>query len=163
MIAAVLTLALTACGKKTVQCQLADDKTDSTESTLVALQTEVKDEQQSEAKSVEDESIETFFTEVFNKEYYNDEGFIEKYCTDKMKKKLKEAYDYEGEGYAVWLFRSDAQDGEGESKLTKFTPEGGGWYRYEFDDRGTKGSHRIKFIVHETPRGNTETYIDDLQ
>jgi hypothetical protein len=123
------------------------------------------EQQQSEAKGVEDEMIEAFFTEVFNKEYYNDEGFIEKYCTDNMKKKLREAYEYEydGEGYAVWLFRSNAQDGEGESKLTKFTPEGGGWYRYEFDDMGTKGSHRIKFIVHETPRGNTETYIDDLE
>ena len=162
MMAAVLTLALTACGRSSSARSPLGDEGDtcsvrSQEGENKAVQ------QKSAAKSVEDESIEAFFTEVFNKEYYNDEGFIEKYCTDNMKKKLKEAYEYEGEGYAVWLFRSDAQDGEGESKLTKFTPEGGGWYRYEFDDRGTKGSHRIKFIVHETPRGNTETYIDDLE
>lgn len=112
-----------------------------------------------------DGAIEEFFTDVFNERYYEDDGFIAKYCTDKIKKKLKEAYEYDEEdGYATWKFRSDAQDGPSdEYKLTKFTPEGNGWYKYDYIDMGVQGSHRIKFITHVNPRNQAEFYIDDLE
>lgn len=111
-----------------------------------------------------DGAIEGFFTDVFNERYYEDEGFIKKYCTDNLQKKLKDAYEYDGEeGYATWKFRSDAQDGpSNEYKLTKFTPEGNGWYKYEFIDMGTRGSHRIKVITQVNPRGQVDFYIDEL-
>lgn len=112
----------------------------------------------------DDQAVEAFFTDVFNNRYYEEEGFIHKYCTDKLQKKLREAYEYEGEGYATWKFRSDAQDGPSEEyRLTKFVPEGDGWYRYDFIDMGIPGSHRIKVISHTTPRGGTEIYIDELK
>lgn len=111
-----------------------------------------------------DGAIEGFFTDVFNERYYEDEGFIKKYCTDNLQKKLKDAYEYDGEeGYATWKFRSDAQDGpSNEYKLTKFIPEGNGWYKYEFIDMGVRGSHRIKVITQVTPRGQVDFYIDEL-
>ena len=112
-----------------------------------------------------DGAIEGFFTDMFNEKYYEDDGFIERYCTENLQKKLKEAYEYDGEdGYATWIFRSDAQDGPSdEYELTKFTPEGNGWYKYEFIDMGIPGSHRIKFITHVNPRNQAEFYIDDLE
>lgn len=111
-----------------------------------------------------DGAIEAFFTEVFNERYYEDEGFYIKYCTDKLQKKLKDAYEYDGEGYATWKFRSDAQDGPSdEYKLTKFVPEGDGWYKYDFVDMGIRGSHRIKIITQVNPRGQVDFYIDELK
>lgn len=112
-----------------------------------------------------DAAIERFFTDVFTERYYEDNGFIEKYCTNKLQKKLMEAYEYDEEdGYATWKFRSDAQDGPSdEYKLTKFVPEGNGWYKYDFIDMGVKGSHRIKFITHVNPRNQAEFYIDELE
>lgn len=112
-----------------------------------------------------DGAIEDFFTEVFNERYYDDNAFVEKYCTEKLKKKLKEEFDYEGEeGYATWKFRGDAQDGPSEEyKLTKFVSEGNGWYKYDFIDLGNKGSRRIKVITHVNPRNQAEFYIDELE
>ncbi len=105
-----------------------------------------------------------FFTSIYNDELYNDYAFIDKYCTEKLKKKLKEAYEYEGDGYATWLFRSEFQDGPtDEHKLTKIVPEDDGWYKYDFIDMGHKGSHRIKVLSHVNPRNQIEYYIDELE
>ena len=112
-----------------------------------------------------DEAIEAFFTDVFNERYYEDNGFITKYCTEELQKKLKDAYEYDEEdGYATWKFRSDAQDGPSkEYKLVKFDSEGNGWYKYDFIDMGVSGSHRIKFVTHVNPRDQVEFYIDELE
>jgi len=108
--------------------------------------------------------FEEFFTEVFNEHLYEDEGFIEMSCTDKFIAKLKAAYEYEDGGYATWLFRSDSQDGPSEEYgLTNITKEGDGWYKYDFVDMGNHGSHRIKVIAHQTPRGNVEFYFDEIE
>ena len=145
--------------------------TDGTKVNLVEQQDGISDSLKAELEraGIEDldGAIEAFFTEVFDAKYYEDEGFIEKYCTKNLKKKLKEEIDVdvEGEeGYASWLFRSDAQDGPSdEYKLIKFIPEGNGWYKYDFIDMGVSGSHRIKFIVHVNPRNQAEFYIDELE
>lgn len=112
-----------------------------------------------------DDAIESFFTDVFNDRYYEGDGFAGRFCTEKLQKKLKEAYEYDDEdGYATWKFRSDAQDGPSEEyKLVKFVPVGNGWYKYDFIDMGVSGSHRIKFITHVNPRDQVEFYIDDLE
>lgn len=36
---------------------------------------------------------------------------LEKCCTQRLLRKLRADYGYDGEGYAVWLFRTGAQDG----------------------------------------------------
>ena len=112
-----------------------------------------------------DGAIEVFFTEVYNERLYEEYGFVQRFCTENLQKKLKEEYDYddEGEGYATWKFRSEAQDGTDEYELLKFVPEGNGWYRYDFVDMGKHGSHRIKFMTHVNPRDQVEFYIDDLE
>ena len=116
-----------------------------------------------------DGAIEGFFTDVFNERYYEDDGFIAKYCTEKLKKKLQDAYEFAGEeGYDPWYatekFRSDAQDGPTEEyKLVKIVPEGNGWYKYDYIDMGNRGSHRIKVITHINPRDQIEFYIDELE
>lgn len=112
-----------------------------------------------------DAAIEAFFTDVFNERFYEDEGFVRRFCTEKLQKKLKDAYEYDGEdGYATWNFRSDAQDGPSEVyKLVKFVPEGNGWYKYEYIDMGVRGSHRIRIITHVNQRDQVEFYIDELE
>ncbi len=39
-----------------------------------------------------DDAIESFFTDVFNDRYYEGDGFAGRFCTEKLQKKLKEAY-----------------------------------------------------------------------
>ena len=111
-----------------------------------------------------DNSFAMFFTNVYDEELYNDYDFIEKYCTDRFKKKLEEAYEYEGGGYATWLFRSGAQDGPSDvHKITKIVPEGGGWYKYDFIDMGITGSHRIKVLHQVNANNQIEFFIDELE
>ena len=49
-----------------------------------------------------------------------------------MLNKLASDYDYDGFGYAIWDFRSGAQDGDGPTKILSITPLGDMWYRYDF-------------------------------
>ena len=110
-----------------------------------------------------------FFTDVYNGREYEEEKFIKKYCTEKLQKKLQDAYEFAGEeGYDPWYatekFRSDAQDGPTEEyKLVKIVPEGNGWYKYDYIDMGNRGSHRIKVITHINPRDQIEFCIDELE
>lgn len=116
-----------------------------------------------------DDSFIEFFTDVYNGREYEEERFIKKYCTEKLQKKLQDAYEFAGEeGYDPWYatekFRSDAQDGPTEEyKLVKIVPEGNGWYKYDYIDMGNRGSHRIKVITHINPRDQIEFYIDELE
>lgn len=61
------------------------------------------------------EKIQTFYSRhIFGDEFAND-SVIATYCTKNLAQELSKAYDNEfsdGGGYAVWKFRSDAQDGE---------------------------------------------------
>jgi hypothetical protein len=66
-----------------------------------------------------------------------------------MLKYLRDNYDYDcedGDCLAVWMFRSDAQDGNSEHGIISVTPKGDDWYQYKFNDGGTKGAHDIKII-----------------
>ena len=63
---------------------------------------------------------------------------IRRYCTEKLAKRLKEAYDYDGEGYAVWEFRSDAQDGPEESTVEGYENLGNGRYKVKYNKKGAK-------------------------
>lgn len=71
---------------------------------------------------------------------------IERLCTDSLKQKLAAAYDYDGEGYAVWKFRTGLQDGDGDSRVNEIKPIGDGWYEVDFTDMGWHGTKKIKVI-----------------
>ena len=107
-----------------------------------------------EATSNSDEGNEQgvidFITEMYNSNDFEDYEFLENHCFPEMLKKLQEDYEYESEGvaYAVWDFRSDAQDGPSDKhEITSVEPQGDDWYKYEFYDMGVKGSHLIKVVA----------------
>ena len=93
-----------------------------------------------------------FLQELYDKYvFWNDEvGNFEdvvEHFSQKILTELRKAYEYEydGSGYAVWLFRTGAQDGpEDKSKVTSILIEGDDWYTVFFSDMGLKGSCRFQ-------------------
>ena len=73
-----------------------------------------------------------------------------KYCTERMRKELADAYEYDcedGECYSTWLFRSGVQDGPSdECRVTGITEQSDGWFLINFIDMGNGGNVRIKFV-----------------
>ena len=70
-----------------------------------------------------------------------------KHCTAKLQKQLKDNYEYDGEGYAIWNFRTGMQDGPSDiSKVTSVTALGNGLYKVNFIDMGIKGNRTLKII-----------------
>ncbi len=60
-------------------------------------------------------------------------------------KRLRQDYDYDDEGYAVWDFRTDEYDGpSGECRITAVFPEGNDWYKVTFLDNGNNGVKHLK-------------------
>jgi len=93
--------------------------------------------------------IQTFYSKhIFGNEFAND-SVIAKYCTKSLAQELSKAYDNEfsdGGGYAVWKFRSNAQDGENIREVEKIEPLGDGKYLVHYNDMGNKGSHAITIV-----------------
>jgi len=76
-----------------------------------------------------------------------DYEFLRRNCTAQFADRLASAYDMDGEGLAVWLLRSGAQDGDGESRVVHVSrlPEdevhiGDAAIRVDFLDMGNEGS-----------------------
>ena len=110
------------------------------------------DKQESSSNKVDTKAIEkiqTFYTNyIFGDEFAND-SVIAKYCTKNLAQELSKAYDDEfsdGGGYAVWKFRSDAQDGEDVREVEKIEPLGDGKYTVHYNDMGNKGTHTITIV-----------------
>ena len=75
---------------------------------------------------------------------YHDFSLIQNHFSEQVLHRLRQEYDYDGEGYAVWLFRSDAQDGPSDvSKVNTITPEPDGWYAVHYTDMGIKGTCHV--------------------
>ena len=73
---------------------------------------------------------------------------INSYCTKRLAKKLADDYEYEGGGYAVWDFRSGAQDGDSDvQQVDSVRALGEGEYKVSYNDMGNKGSCVISVIV----------------
>ncbi len=106
------------------------------------------------------EKIQTFYSRhIFGNEFAND-SVIAKYCTKELAQKLRDEYDNEysdGDGYAVWKFRSGAQDGEDIREIEKIEPLGNGKYIVHYNDMGNKGSHTITIV-----QQNGEIFFDKL-
>ncbi|MBQ1835755.1 MAG: hypothetical protein II734_06735 [Paludibacteraceae bacterium] len=101
--------------------------------------------------SEEDAVIIEFITDMYNNEKFSDYGFLNEHCTPRLKKKLRDKYDYDcedGDCYAVWLFRTSHQDGTSDRhEIVKIVPEGDNWYTYDFYDMGIKGRNRVRAFV----------------
>ena len=139
---------------------------------------EVKEEQQVEeaqvveedrleaasAEDAEDESaIQDFITNMYEKDLYTEYDFLEKHCSKAFLQYLKDQYEYDVEGYAVWLFRTSANDGKPgaedvKSKVLSITKDNEGWYHYTFTDGGWHGENKIKLHME-----NGKVVMDDLK
>ena len=95
------------------------------------------------------EKIQTFYSRhIFGDEFASD-SVIAQYCTKALAQKLRDEYDNEysdGGGYAVWKFRSNAQDGEDIHEIEKIEPLGDGKYIVHYNDMGNKGTHAITIV-----------------
>ena len=95
------------------------------------------------------EKIQTFYANyIFGTQEATD-SVIATYCTKNLAQELSKAYDAEfsdGGGYAVWKFRSDAQDGEDIHEVEKIEPLGNGKYTVHYNDMGNKGTHTITIV-----------------
>ncbi|MDE7335713.1 MAG: hypothetical protein K2N10_05335, partial [Muribaculaceae bacterium] len=67
------------------------------------------------------------------------------HCTSELLKQLSDAYDMDGEGYALWLLRSGAQDGDGESKVVSTTFIAPNTVEIEFSDMGFQCKRMLTF------------------
>ena len=96
--------------------------------------------------------IQTFYSKhIFGNEFAND-SVITKYCTKELAQELSKAYDNEfidGGGYAVWKFRSNAQDGEDIQEVEKIESLGDGKYLVHYNDMGNKGTHTITIAIQD--------------
>ncbi|MBO4661640.1 MAG: hypothetical protein J5630_02950 [Bacteroidaceae bacterium] len=84
---------------------------------------------------------------VFGTQIVTDD-VINKYCTNRLAKKLAEDYDYEDGGYAIWDFRGEVQDGDSDvQELTKVEPLGECKYKIYYNDMGNKGSLILTIVL----------------
>lgn len=118
-------------------------------------QSEASAESESEVTSEEfdkqvQERIEDFYREyVFGTEELTTH-VVETYCTPRLVKVLADAYDYDGEGYAVWMFRSDAQDGPSDVSLVESVQRvEPGKYEVKYIDMGIEGSLYINVVTED--------------
>ena len=103
-----------------------------------------------DAKAIE--KIQSFYTNyIFGNEFASD-SVIARYCTKALAQKLRDDYDNEysdGGGYAVWKFRSNAQDGEDIQEVEKIESLGDGKYLVHYNDMGNKGTHTITTVIQD--------------
>ncbi len=75
---------------------------------------------------------------------------VESFCTEKLKEKLAADYDYDGDGYASWDFRTEYQDGpSSESRITSIETISSTQYLVSYVDMGHTGRTLITVVVSE--------------
>ena len=129
------------------------------DSTVVALTDTVKPEgAPTESNPEFDAKVEAIIREFYNDciwgdKYYSVEGMeaqeaiLSQYCTKSLIEWLAEDNQFDVPCYAIWDFRSDAQDSNGENEIYSVEPLGGGKYKVSFNDGGTKGSCVLSVVV----------------
>jgi hypothetical protein len=103
-----------------------------------------------DAKAIE--KIQSFYTNYIFGNLYANDSVMAKYCTKELAQKLRDDYDDEfsdGGGYAVWKFRSGAQDGEDIQEIEKIESLGDGKYIVHYNDMGNKGTHTITTVIQD--------------
>ena len=122
-------------------CNNSSQKTSSTEPKVEAMES-VSVEEQNQVKAFLQELYDKY---VFGTEEFRDFEEIVEHFSPQILTKLRNEFEYDGGGYAVWLFRTGAQDGpEDKSEVTSISTEGDGWYTVSFSDMGIKGSCRFQ-------------------
>lgn len=106
------------------------------------------------------EKIQAFYGKyIFGREEATD-SVIAQYCTNALAQKLRDDYNNEfadGGGYAIWEFRSGAQDGEDIQEVEKIESLGENRYLVHYNDMGNKGTLTISTVVE-----NNEILFDKI-
>ena len=135
------------CGNKSDKEQASVDEEEVDE---MDDESEAGDESDMKALDVADKDVKAFIEDMYNNDLYIEYEFLEEHCTKRMLRFLADQYDYDGEGYAVWLFRTSCQDNASENPedniVKKITKRPGGWWRYEFTDGGWRGINEVKVV-----------------
>ena len=84
----------------------------------------------------DDKLIMDFITEMYNGSMYVETDFLEEHCTPRMLQQLLNDYEYDGEGYAFWDFRSESNDGFSDENAVLNIEKIDGRYYYEANDAG---------------------------
>ncbi len=142
----ILAIVAASCSDKQAQEQV---QTTTTEPSTASISEDI------DAKAIE--KIQTFYKNyVFGRQEATDSA-IAQYCTQALAQKLRDDYDYEGEGYAIWKFRSGAPDGEDIEEIEKIESLGDNKYLIHYNDMGIKGTLTISVIVE-----NNEILFDKI-
>lgn len=101
-----------------------------------------------------DPVIQDFIRDMYENARYEDKDFLEEHCTERLLQYLREQYEYDGEGYAFWLFRTSSQDGKPgaenvRNQIISIAKNNEGWYLYQFFDGGWRGENKIKAYVED--------------
>ena len=78
-----------------------------------------------------------------------DQEFAIANATPKFIDELRKANDYEDEGLALWIMRSEAQDGDDIQIVKSITPDDDGWYTVEINDMGNELSVHVYIVDHK--------------
>ena len=145
----ILATMVVSCSDKQPQEQVQPTVTESSAETI---------SEDIDAKTIE--KIQTFYGNyIFGRQEATD-SVIAQYCTKTLAQKLRDDYDNEfseGGGYAIWEFRSGAQDGEDIQEVEKIENLGENRYLVHYNDMGNKGTLTISTIVE-----NNEILFDKL-
>lgn len=152
---AVAMLTVCACGNKTTApAQDADtaavevDSSSNTTDTLQA-QTEPAAETAEDAKKAEEEAVTVYLHSLYNYVLKDkgDADDLAAHFSPAVKKRLKDANEYEDGSLAFWELRTGNQDGPSNvSRVNDITHEGD-WYVVKYTDMGTPGSTKFKVEV----------------
>lgn len=79
-----------------------------------------------------------------------DSAYVHTHFSSEMVKFLKDSYEYDCESndcYAVWLFRTSAQDGPmPKSEISEIKPLKDHWYEVSYLDMGISGITKLRVI-----------------
>ena len=108
------------------------------------------------------EKIRAFYEDYvfYGKKDLNIEEAVKKNCTKRLAQQLKESYQYDGEGYAIWDFRGpDWGPGDSDAhKVDDIIPLGDGKYKVEYRDGGQKMSCTVTMVVN-----GQDILFDDIE
>lgn len=130
--------AVVSCGNKQQSQRHQDNNSFVTATDSAVTEESAANQPNQNAKAIE--KIQEFYQKyVFGREAMTREVAY-KYCTKSLAKKLADDYDYDGDGYAVWDFRSSAQDGDSDvQEVTNIEELADNMYKVTYDDMGHKG------------------------
>lgn len=89
------------------------------------------------------------------REYYErsvfggDQEFALANSTPKLIDELRKANDYDDNSLALWMMRSEAQDGDDVQEVKSVTPESDSWYAVAINDMGREITVHVMVAEHK--------------